>query len=403
VPNLPSIDPKNLGHRLAEARKARGLTQQDVADYLKCSRPTLIAIEKGTRAAKPEEIIALAELYGRKVHDLVRPGEPVRGFQPHLRAAAGKAEPGNEELEKAVESLHQFAENYRELESLLNAPMTYNYPQEIRLSGRIEVRTLAEDTATRERSRLGLGNQPIGDLRELLECEIGLRIMYGNLPSRIAGLYAYAGDVGCCILINRKHPEERRRASLAHEYGHVIVDRYKPGVDYLRFRGAKPISERFVEAFGMSFLMPATSVRRHFHDIISLNGDFQVADLCRLSHLYYTSVEAMAYRLEELELIPTGTVAHLRESRFGVKKAKDALELPEQKKMDTKFPDRYVYLAVKAYEQARISEGQLARFLDVDPVGAREIAELRSQDTHVTDDGKIESYRVDWHQSLFTK
>ena len=43
------IDPRTLGLRIAEARKARGKTQKEVADQLECSRPTYIAIEKGER------------------------------------------------------------------------------------------------------------------------------------------------------------------------------------------------------------------------------------------------------------------------------------------------------------------------------------------------------------------
>ena len=54
------IDPKILGQRLAEARKARGMTQEEVAEFLGYSRPTYIAIEKGDRPAKPDEVIKLA-------------------------------------------------------------------------------------------------------------------------------------------------------------------------------------------------------------------------------------------------------------------------------------------------------------------------------------------------------
>src|SRR5947209_17513353 len=90
MPQHESIDPRILGQRIAEARKARGKTQVDVADYLECSRPTYIAIEKGDRVAKSDEIIKLASFLGRKVHELVRPTEPVVGLQPHLRAAVEK-------------------------------------------------------------------------------------------------------------------------------------------------------------------------------------------------------------------------------------------------------------------------------------------------------------------------
>jgi Zn-dependent peptidase ImmA (M78 family)/transcriptional regulator with XRE-family HTH domain len=396
---IPSIDPKRLGQRLAQARQARGLTQQEAADHLQCSRPVLIAIEKGTRPPKPDEIIKLASLYGRTVHELVRPGEPVSDLQPHLRAAISKAEVGGKEMEQATEELQQFVENYHVLETLMSAPMINNYPAEISLTDHVKVAALGEDVAIRERNRLGLGDQPICNLREILETDVGLRIMYGDLPSRIAGRYVYAGDLGACIVINRRHPPERRRASLAHEYGHVIVDRYKPGVDYLN-HDRKPASERFAESFGMSFLMPATSVRRRFNEIVSTKGDFQVADLCRLSHLYFVSVEAMAYRLEGLQLIPSGTMEHLRECRFPVREAKDILELGEQAETSDRYPERYVNLAVHAYEQAKISEGQLARFLSVDPVTAREIVERVSQSTNVTDDGNVEESRLPFQRSL---
>src|SRR6266478_4496014 len=95
-PMSAATDPRLLGRRLAEARKARDVTQEEAAKHLGCSRPTLIAIEKGERPAKPEEIVKLAAFYGRPVHELVRPGEPVADLQPHLRAAAGKMKPGDE-------------------------------------------------------------------------------------------------------------------------------------------------------------------------------------------------------------------------------------------------------------------------------------------------------------------
>src|SRR5436853_6745690 len=90
-----TINPRFLGQRVAEARKARGKTQEEVADFLGCSRPTYIAIEKGDRASKSEEIIKLASFLGRSVHELVRPTEPVVDLQPHLRAAVEKIK-GNE-------------------------------------------------------------------------------------------------------------------------------------------------------------------------------------------------------------------------------------------------------------------------------------------------------------------
>src|SRR6184192_854664 len=120
--SLPSIDPRVLGRRISGARKARGKTQEQVAEFLGYSRPTYIAIEKGERPAKPDEIVKLASFFGRKVNELVRPGEPGTDLQPHLRAVANRMKAGDPSgLSAAIDQLQALAEDYRELERIRNA------------------------------------------------------------------------------------------------------------------------------------------------------------------------------------------------------------------------------------------------------------------------------------------
>src|SRR5229473_1826986 len=353
----PAPDPRILGQRIAEARKARGKTQEEVADFLEYSRPTYIAIEKGDRAAKSDEIIKLASFLGRKVHELVRPTEPVVDLQPHLRAAVEK------------------------------------------MKG-TDVGAL--NSAIDELQRLGLGDQPVIYLRSTLEWDAGLRIFYWNLPSAIAGMYAYTADLGCCILVNQKHPPERRRVSMLHEYGHLIVDRYKPGIDYVTMTGRKPANERFAESFGLSFLMPASSVRQRFHDIVTTTGDFKGADLRRMSHFYYASVEALALRLEQLGLIQRGSWQFLKESKFSPREAAELLSLQTQPINDEPFPERYKYLAVAAYERGEIGDSDLAHYLRCDIVRAREIASITLSSREMDSTGEQSALRIDFAKSLLS-
>ena len=57
-----SIDVATLAERLVAARKSAGLTQEEAANHLGVSRPTFIAIEKGTRRPRPDELVKLAEI-----------------------------------------------------------------------------------------------------------------------------------------------------------------------------------------------------------------------------------------------------------------------------------------------------------------------------------------------------
>lgn len=397
-----TLDPRIVGRRIAEARKARGKTQGEIAAFLGCSRPTYIAIEKGDRLARSEEILRLAPFLGRTVNELVRPTAPVVELRPHLRAVADRMKGADETaLNAAIEELQRLAEDYRDLEALLKAPLRYRYPPDVTLTSRIDPAELAEGVAGQERQRLGLGDQPVIHLRDTLEWDVGLRIFYGELPSNIAGMYAYTADLGCCILVNRKHRPERRRVSMLHEYGHLIVDRYKPGIDYLALEGRKPANERFAEAFAVNFLMPARSVRQRFHDIVTTTGDFQVADLRRLSHFYFVSVEAMALRLEGLGLIPRGSSRFLKEAKFSPAEAAEMLGLQPQPVSDEPFPERYKYLAVAAYERGDLGDTDLASYLRCDIVRAREIA-AATRSSRETDEpsGEASTWRLDFTRSL---
>jgi len=397
---LDHLDPKIMGQRFTDARKSCGITQDDAAKQIGCSRPTLIAIEKGSRTAKPEEIVALAKLYSKTVNEIVRPGEPLGDLQPHLRAVAQEMNANESETAQAISALQKFAEDYSRLERLLGVKMRLNYPQVVELGSRVDVVSLAEDEAIKERQRLGLGDQPVIQVRSLLEAEVGLRIIYEDLPSRIAGMFAYSRDFGGVVAVNRKHPPERRRATLLHEYGHLITDRFKPGIDYLAYPGRKPANEHFAEAFSMAFLMPATSVRRRFNQTVNDRGDFDIADLCRFAHLYFVSIEAMAIRLETLELVPKGVRNFLKESRFEVRRANELLSLQKNPVTDERFPDRYIFLAAQAFDRGELSEGELASILRCDRVSAREIVEKRlSTIGDVSDDGSARPMDFESHSN----
>jgi Zn-dependent peptidase ImmA (M78 family)/DNA-binding XRE family transcriptional regulator len=405
MPQHDKIDPRILGQRIAGFRKVRGKTQEEMAEFLGCSRPTYIAIEKGERQARSEEIIKVAAFLGRQVHDLVRPTEPIVDLQPHLRAVAEKMKGTDEAaLNQAIDEFQRLAEDYRALEGILSAPLRFNYPPEVTLNARVDPAEFAEGEALRERQRLGLGDQPVINLRAMLEWDVGLRIFYWDLPSSIAGMYAYTADLGCCILVNRKHPAERRRVSMLHEYGHLLVDRFKPGIDYLTMPGRKSVNERFAEAFGLCFLMPGTSVRQHFHDIVNSTNDFQVADLRRLSHFYFVSVEAMALRLEQLGLISKGSWQFLKESKFAPKRASEMLGPRPQPINDQAFPERYQFLAVSAYERGDLGDSDLAHYLRCDIVTAREIvANTLSSREVVEGTGEERDVRLDFRKSLLTE
>lgn len=395
-------DPRQIGRRLAEARKARGLTQQEAADHLGVSRPTLSATEKGKRPAQTEELIDLAELYGRSVHDIVGRKAPPVELVPHLRAAVQPGQKGKRTIEQAIQEFQELADDYRELEKLAGVRPAGGQPDEVALPGGVRATVqFAEDVAERERRRLSVGGQPLFSIRRLLEDGAGLAVFCSGLPSNIAGMYACVAQLGYCILVNQKHPQERQRWTLAHEYGHFLVNRHEPGVDYLGTEKRKPANEHFCDSFAANFLMPRATVRSRFYDVMNSKDDFQVSDLCKLSTDFAVSVQAMARRLGDLDLIDSGTWDFLQERGFKPDVAKQELQL--ESTLDERqeiYPQRYKYLAVTVYCQGRITETQLANFLRTDRVSAREIMQRCISRLELTEEGKEKILELPFERSL---
>jgi Zn-dependent peptidase ImmA (M78 family)/transcriptional regulator with XRE-family HTH domain len=392
-PALNTIDAAVIGDRLAAARKARGMTQQQAAEELQVARTTIVAMEKGERRPKVEELVRFAAIYGRQVGDFLRPS-PMRepdSFMVQFRAARAPADsPANEQREADIRRFKNLCEQYLELEHITGARLPSHYPGPHPTEGTDPERE-AEEVASAERNRLGLGDGPAGNIWQVLESDVGLRVFaFPFADSRVAGLFAYTDELGGCIAVNANHPEERRRWSAVHEFGHFLTtDRFRAEVQVLPSYRRVPQAERFAEAFARHFLMPPNGMIRRFQTIKRAKGSpVTPADLLNLGQLYGVSFQALVLRLEELKLLPPGTWDRLKDAGFKVNEAKELLAIPPIPDQIQRLPYRYEALAVQAFLDGEISEGRLAQFLGTDRVGARErVAKLT--DMRFDENGEI--------------
>lgn len=391
------VDPRILGLRLQEARKATGMTQQEVADHLGMARTTVVAIEKGERKVTSQEVVQFAKLYKRAVSDLVSKRVVAESLVPQFRASLKDVDVS---YDQAAIELQNRAEDYVELERIVGAPLAMRFPPEYDTRGTAPER-IAEDIATAERNRLGTGDGPIGNLRDRLENDVGIRIFYYPMASKIAGLFGYSDVVGACVGVNSDHPRDRRNWTLAHEYGHFLTTRYRVEVTVLR-TDKKPVGkERIADNFAKCFLMPAPGLNRRFSELhYAATRGITLADVCNLANLYQVSVQALVLRLEDLSRLPAGTWERLGAEGFKVQHAQKLLEIDANPPLRELMPPRYVSLAVEAFRKGFLSEGQLVRFLRTDRVSARLQVELLDHKIHVENGGEFRPIAPDLAQSL---
>jgi Zn-dependent peptidase ImmA (M78 family)/DNA-binding XRE family transcriptional regulator len=341
------IDPHILGSRLQAARKNANLTQQAVADQIGLARTTLVGIEQGDRLPKERELFLFSQLYHQSINDLLRQQAPLEPLTVQFRAARRFEAKLDKEIDKKISEFQELCSDYLYLEQLLGNMLPPTQVPIYHLNAATPER-LAEDAAIAERNRLGLGDAPILNLRELLDAE-GLRIFQMELHAKISGFFGYNDQLGPCIAINSDHRVERRQWSLAHEYAHFLTDRHQADISVHNAYQHVPEHERFADAFASAFLLPASSVSRRFHEMKRARNNILPADLCILAHYFFVSFEAMTRRLESLHLIKPGTFEYIQKKGFKPLEAFSLLNLEPHSFSQDMFPLRYKYLATEAF------------------------------------------------------
>jgi Zn-dependent peptidase ImmA (M78 family) len=172
-----------------------------------------------------------------------------------------------------------------------------------------------------------------------------------------------------------------------------LKDRFKEDITILFKYERKPKSEQFADAFAASFLMPGAGLRQRFRRIVQSRSDFTVADLCMLADQYAVSVEAMTRRLESLGCMQTGTWEGLKAQGFDSGRIRTHLGLQASQTPPHRLPERYVRLAVQAFEEEKITETELMHLLRCSRVEARETVDRLIRPTEVGASG--ETYQLD--------
>lgn len=358
----------DLAARLRVARTAGGLTQGQAADKLGLSRTTLVAIEQGERQVRPAELIALANLYGTSVNALTRPTaiQSARPVQFRRNATRGD----EESARQAAATLNRLASSCVELERRLERSLVQRYPAERPIVPHTNINAQGEDLALELRGILGMGNAPVSELPAIVEAELGVRVFLHPLASDISEVCLFDAELGANVLLNAKHRRTRQNWSLAHALGHLLTSRHTSDVCYT-VDGTKSATEKVADAFAASFLMPGSGLRRRVRDIVGLRGQITVRDLFLLAREFFVSSEAMCRRLEDLDLLASGTWETIRGRGLELANADDG---PAQESA-APAPSRLAVLIAEAVTTGLVSEGQASEMLCITRLQLRRLVD----------------------------
>lgn len=388
--DLNEISAQEIGRRLRIARENADIRQDDAAQVIGMSRPTLVSIEKGTRRVRIQELQRLAHHYGVSVNALLRREAVHTDLVPRFRRMQ---ETEDSHTVEAVQLLNSLVKAEVELENVLGIERRRNYPPERGINTG-DIVELAEQHSQELRNWLGVGSGPIGDIFTLIELDLGIRLYQRRLSSgsKVAGLFTYDAAVGACILLNANHPLERRIQSAAHELGHFIGTRQVPEVleENEQFLSRE---ERYANAFGRAFLTPRKGFAESFRQLTAGSERLTRRHVIILAHQHHISREACVRRLEELGLVKKGIWAWF-EANNGITNAQArevlgaAADKSDPVKDDASRPvsHRMSLMAHAAWKRDLMSEGQLAELLHMRRVDLRGMIDQIELEESETDD-----------------
>ncbi len=295
--------------RVAQARQRAGLTQDDLAPTVGLERSALAKIETGARRITALELARIAEAVGERIEWFVDEAPPA--IVSH-RNAVDPGEPSpriDAVIERVVRAVEFVAQHDAELRGTLRAIPPLPEPT-----------TLAEAEALARQAREEVLNVEPGESLHGL----GAKLSAAGVLTFVVDLGADAADAasvllpaGAVAIVNGTFHTGRRRLSLAHEFGHVLIaDEYT--VDW-RIDNSIEANRREhgLDRFARAFLLPETSLREKWRAwCADDNSDLRAAAVRTASH-YRVDMSTLARRLRDLNLINDRQAGYVRTVRTG--------------------------------------------------------------------------------------
>lgn len=361
-----------LASRIKSMRELLGLTQDDVAQAIGVSKEFISMVESEKRLPSLEVLASLASYFGRDISYFLTTRE-----EPFI-AVFRSGELGRKEsweLSKVI----KLADDYAFLEEVTGKvpPLAPTYPDLLaeELKNLRLLYCYAERLADEERSRLGLGREPIKDVFSLIESQ-GLHIIRREMDGvNLDGVFLFSEERGAFAIINASANKGRQVFTAAHEYCHYLKDRDKGyQVDKRIFEGIRngkmPPIERVANAFASAFLMPREAISGTCSQLNHIGPE----EVIYLKRYFGVSYQAMVFRLRNLNCIREGRKQELLLVKPQALEKLIFAETDEEKQEHLPhIPERFLELALDAFSMDKISMSRLAELFGTDSVTLRDV------------------------------
>ncbi len=333
-----------ISQKIKNARLINAMSQQDLADRIGVSKQMISKYEKGESIPSSSSLIKLAKILKVKI-DYFFSSNKIQLGTVNFRK---KNSFSNKKQNALKEQIKLKLENYIEIEEILQIDYSFNNPLKRRNIKKIDdIETLVLEL----RNDWEIGLDPIHNIIQLLEDKEIKVIEIDEEENLFDGLATIVNDKFPVIVVNKNFNVERKRFTLLHELGHLLLN--LPECDI-------KTEENFCNKFASEFLFPKKLVYKEFglkRDSISLT------ELIEVQKKYGISIPAIVYRLVDAEIFSEGRQADFYKKinfnqNLKAEVLKERFETPENS-------NRFEQLVYRALSQEFISISKASSLLNV--------------------------------------
>ncbi|MFI6604393.1 helix-turn-helix domain-containing protein [Nonomuraea sp. NPDC050536] len=338
----------DIGERVRECRMAADMSQEELASALKLDRTMIAKIERGVRRVDALELAKLSSVLQVSLSYFLNPPPLVVSRRAELTEdTVTDAARQSYRLEIALSTW------LTDVRQLIEAG-TFSPPEIARYPEAVQDMPSARRAALWVREQLGLEFEPIDSLMRVCE-RLGQLVAVVEAPGEGASLTD--GDLAVAV-ISRHGDPGRRRATAAHELGHLIVgDEYSTDMGVHASRDDR---EAIIDAFAAQLLLPVEACRN-----VARTGEaVRREDLVVLAARFRTSWSLTVRQAVEAEVIGRNVAKDMRRRNPTRAELMEAVGWAPQPDLEAvRVPPSYAHAVVESFKKSLITASRAVELM----------------------------------------
>lgn len=331
-----------IANNLKRLRNRNKISQRKLAELVGVTNTAIYKFEKGILIPDSKMLIKISKALNVKIAAFFEQITPINLKNIEFR---NKSKLSKRDEEIVYDITKDYLRKYIDLMNVFPEDR-FKFISKTDLIKEISTYDEIENKVLEIRKELNLGLEPIQNLLELVENQLGIIVIFIEDINSFDGMEGNVEKINF-IVLKKDISGERQRFSLAHELGHLLI----------KDSTGKLNKEKIADRFAGAFLAPKESL---INDLGDHRNSISLYELQQMKIKYKMSMQAITYRCNELKIINDNQA----KSIFSFFK-KNKYKKKEPIKLENEESNRFIQMLCEAVTENYISITLAGDYLNI--------------------------------------